>query len=261
MHGNAVAKAIAGERTAVNLAGIDTQQLERGQVLTHCGGLASTRVFDAAVEWLPGHEPEPGRMQVMLHAGTMEAPAALKTLSAVRQSKRAPASPGDPSNRPEPALTRIWLSRLLIALPGDRFVLRALSPQQTVAGGIVIDPFPSLRLSRVKTLSRLLTLRTADMPARIQFLVEEGVEGRRSADLVRATGLNEPEVLALVAKNPALVFHSPSRRVIAKAWIEDRSKRLLEWLEAFHRQNPAAGVRRWRSPGHALVRPVASLSE
>lgn len=228
VHANAVGRAIAGQRTALNLAGIDSNDLMRGQVLTHRSGLVTTRALDALVEWLPGHEPGSNRIQVMLHAGTMEATAALKILTT---------SEGSPGARS--TITRIFTSQPWLALPGDRFVLRALSPAQTLAGGTVIDPFPSLRLSRPKTLARLAKLRAADIPGRIQFLIEEAAEGRRVADLIRATGFGEPQLLAMVAANPNLMLHPPTRRVLAQSWLDDRTRRLSKWLQEFHGQNPS----------------------
>jgi selenocysteine-specific elongation factor len=208
----------------------------RGQVLTHLGSLVSTQALDAVVEWLPGHESESRRIQVMLHAGTMETTAAVKILTTIeRRGQDATSSAGKRNT-----LARIRTSQPWLALPGDRFVLRALSPQQTIAGGTVVDPFPPLRLSRPKTLGRLAVLRVANAQNRIRVLVEEGAEGRRIGDLVRASGLSETEVLALAAADPQLIFHAPARRVLAKSWVDDRSKRLLQWLEEFHAQNPAA---------------------
>jgi selenocysteine-specific elongation factor len=235
VHGRTVSRAMAGQRTAVNLAGIDSQALLRGQVLTQLGGLASTQVLDAMVEWLPGHESESRRIQVMLHAGTMEVTAAVKFLIEPEALPRGAST----SHHIHKTLARIRTSQPWLALPGDRFVLRALSPQQTIAGGAVVDPFPPLRLNRLKTVSRLTILRTTDAPSRIRFWVEEGSEGRRVVDLICASGLSEPEVLALAAADPQLIFHPLSRRVLAKSWIDDRRMRLLEWLKEFHAQNPA----------------------
>jgi selenocysteine-specific elongation factor len=236
VHGQTVYMAMAGQRTAVNLTGIEGQALMRGQVLTHVRGLSCTQALDALIEWLPGHESGSRRIQVMLHAGTMEATASLKILTALDTPSHGLLG----SAGARKTLARIRTSQPWLALPGDRFVLRALSPQQTIAGGSVVDPFPPLRLNRAKTVGRLATLRAADAPGRIHILVEEGAEGRRVADLVRISGLAEADVLALTGADPGLTFHAPTRRVLAKSWIDDRSKRLLKWLEEFHTQNPAA---------------------
>ncbi|HEX4231511.1 MAG TPA: selenocysteine-specific translation elongation factor [Bryobacteraceae bacterium] len=236
IHGHIVSKAVAGQRTAINLAGIDSQALLRGQVLTHRGGLGSTQALDAVIEWLPGQQSESRRIQAMLHAGTMEMTAAVKILTTGEPVGRgAVSSPGIRNS-----FVRVRTSQSWLALPGDRFVLRALSPQQTIAGGTVVDPFPPLRFNRAKTLSRLAILQPADAPGRIRFLIDEGIEGRRVPDLVRATGLSEAEVLAFAAADPQLVFHALTRRVLAQSWLDDRNKRLLQWLKEFHAQNPAA---------------------
>jgi selenocysteine-specific elongation factor len=234
VHGHAVVQAVAGQRTAVNLAGIDNDQLERGQVLTHSGGLADTRTLDAVVEWLPYQDPQARRIQVMVHAGAMETPAALKILDRFID----PVGDVRRSHGVSTALARIWTTHPLLALPNDRFVVRSLSPQRTIAGGTVVDPFPPLRTSRQKTLARLTSLRTANASSRIRILVEEGPEGRRLQELTRSTGLPEAQLTKLAADDPNLVLNAPTQRVLSQSWIEDRRKRLLRWLEEFHAHNP-----------------------
>src|SRR6476660_442292 len=70
VHGQAVKQAHAGQRTAVNLAGIDTAQIERGMVLAPVGRLRPTQILDMWLDVLPGaRRPIRTRSRVRFHIG------------------------------------------------------------------------------------------------------------------------------------------------------------------------------------------------
>jgi selenocysteine-specific elongation factor len=161
VHGKQVEAAMAGDRTAVNLAGADHSEVRRGFVLTPPQLLESTTVIDALLDWLPGSETPSKRQGFLLHIGTAEVLAEVKVW------------------HEEFPFARLYLPQPLLALPGDRFVLRRTSPAQTAAGGCVIDPFPPKRLNRAKTIARLNLLARADASRRVQMLVEEARNGLR----------------------------------------------------------------------------------
>jgi selenocysteine-specific elongation factor len=126
----------------------------------------------------------------------------------------------------------------VLALPGDRFVLRRTSPAQTVGGGRVIEAFPPKRLNRAKTITRLTLLARADPARRIQVLVEAARNGLRLDNLVRLTGLPSDALMQAIRKNPELV--ATAQFVLAKSWIEQRRAKLVSWLKDFHVQHPGA---------------------
>ena len=226
VHSQQVDAAAAGQRTAVNLSGVDHSELRRGFVLTHSDGLDSTSLLDVSVDWLPSAEVPRTPKQFLFHIGTAEVPASLKVLDY------------DPSQTK--TFARAWLAEPALALPGDRFVLRQPSPAQTVAGGTIIDAFPPLRLSRAKTLARLQLLSQADPAKRVATLVEESAKGRRLPELVRLTGLLKPVLKSLILENPALVFVEAMQLALSKRWIEQTRQRLVAWLREFHAKNPSA---------------------
>lgn len=224
VHGNAVNSAVAGERTAVNLSGIESSEIRRGYVLTHSGVLETTKLMDISVEWLEDFEVPRRREHLLLHIGTAEVFAAIKILHVGQGSQ---------------TLARLWLSEPVLAVPGDRFVLRRPSPAHTVAGGFVVDPFPPVRLNRTKTATRLQTLAEADFAERVQVLVEESATGRRFEDLARLTGLEETHLKSIIAGNPTLVSANGGQRVLTKTWIAQKRDKLITWLAAFHTQHPS----------------------
>lgn len=220
VHGKQVDLAMAGDRIAVNLAGIDHSEIHRGCVLTPPRLLESATAIDASIDWLAGCEIPSKRQDFLLHIGTAEVVASLKMWSA------------------QLPFARLDLSQPVLALPGDRFVVRRTSPAQTVAGGCVLDAFPPKRLPRAKAAARLARLAEADMARRIQVLVEDARNGLRLEDLPRRTGLTSDTLAAAIHGNPELVL--TMQFVLAKSWVEQRRAKLVAWLEDFHAKHPAA---------------------
>jgi selenocysteine-specific elongation factor len=220
VHGKQVGMATAGDRTAVNLAGVEHAEIRRGCVLTPPQLLEPTVTIDATIDWLAGAEIPAKRQGFMLHIGTAEVLANLKMWD------------GGSS------FARLQLANSVLALPGDRFVLRRASPPQTVAGGCVIDAFPPKRLNRAKAVARLTQLAGASGSHRIPMLVEAARNGLRLEDLVRLTGLSSDALRQAIHKNPELVATAPF--VLAKSWIEQRRAKLVSWLKDFHAAHPAA---------------------
>ncbi len=131
-HGHPAEVALPGARTALDLVGIEISEIEAGDVLTSRPvpqGLA----FDARLRLLERASPLAHGTRVRLHHGTRA------TNARVRLSGAGELAPG------ESLFARIRPEEPLVVLPGDRFVLRALTPQVTIGGGTVLDPAPSGR--------------------------------------------------------------------------------------------------------------------
>ncbi len=227
VHGAPVATAHAGQRTAVNLAGIDHPEIRRGMILTHKSGFETTKTLDVSIDWLRDDEIPQARKQFLFHAGTAEIPAVLKVLSHEAEKR---------------TIARVFLSEAALVLPGDRFILRQSSPAQTVAGGVVIDAFPARRFNRAKTIARLRSLVEAVLPKRLEILVGESAAGRRIPELTRLTGQPGAAIQSLVSRNPTLMFEPANQRVVTKAWVEEGRRKLVGWLTAFHAKNPSAAA-------------------
>ena len=226
VHGSAVETAHAGQRTAVNLTGVEAGQIPRGFVLTHGDGLESTRAVDVLIDWLSESAIPGSRQDFLFHFGTSEVKAALRTLHREPGIRR--------------TFGRMYLDEPVLMLPGDRFVLRRPSPALTVAGGVILDPFPPLRLNRARSVARMQKLVNADLAARIQLLVEEQGLGRSLQNLVRMMGRPAGQIKAAIAQNASLLFAESAQRAVGKAWLEDRRKKLVTWLAAYHAKNPSS---------------------
>jgi len=128
VHGDNADRARAGERTAVNLPGVEHTELHRGMVLSDAGRFVTVTRLDCKLDLLPSAKPLKNRAPVHFHAGTAEIEAEVRYLD-----RRSALKPG------ESAWTRIVLKEPALILPGDRFIIRMFSPVTTIGGGVVAD--------------------------------------------------------------------------------------------------------------------------
>ena len=138
VHDEPLERADAGQRVALNLAGIDRRAVSRGDVLTAPGAVVPTTVIDAALDVRDAEHAQ----RVHVHHGTREAPARLASLG------------GD--------LWQLRLERPLLARAGDHLVVRSLAPPDTLGGGIVVDPRARRHGPRPDLVARLERLRRGE---------------------------------------------------------------------------------------------------
>jgi selenocysteine-specific elongation factor len=135
VHGQMADAAVAGQRTALNLAGASTEDLSRGMTLAPVATFTATRRVDVQLRLLSSApRPLKSRPRVHFHSNTMETVAEI-TLHGSKQL-----APGSE------AFARLKLPEAALLLPGDRFILRQFSPVVTIGGGIVLDPTPIPRM-------------------------------------------------------------------------------------------------------------------
>src|ERR1035438_4244271 len=127
VHGAAADCAVAGQRTALNLAGISTEDLARGMTLATADTFRSTSRVDARLSLLASAKPLKDGARVHFHAYTME------TIAEVRLYETKQLKPG------EEAFAQLRLVEPVLLLPLDRFIVRQFSPVVTIGGGILLD--------------------------------------------------------------------------------------------------------------------------
>ncbi len=223
VHGRATPEAAAGQRTAVNLAGVEAKQIERGAVLTLPNILEATTIFDAIVDWLDAKPAARQRQSLRLYAGCMESTADVRLIGAFDKNR---------------TLTRVSSRDPLLVLPGDRFVLR--NAETTVGGGEVVDSTPPIRLNREKTCRRLKRLLDEGDAGRLFLLVEESTQGRKISNLVKVTGWTPVKIRQLAEADKRLYISEAEQRILNVAWLEQKRGQALAWVENFHRSNPSS---------------------
>ena len=257
VHGEAVERASAGTRTAVNLAG-DVEGLARGEVLARPGTLRATSMIDADLSLLPGARPLADGTRVRVHVASAEVLARVRLLGAESL---------DPGRG---ALAQLRLEGPAVAGRGDRLVLRSYSPADTIGGAVVVDPLPPRRRSADRLLVERLRDAAAPVDAAEAVVAEAGPAGieapvlaaRLTVPLARlATELPARATLALLSQDPALV--------VSRDALERLGGSALAALEAFHRGQPLkAGMPREELrerafgsvPGAVFERVLADLA-
>jgi selenocysteine-specific elongation factor len=167
VHGKQVGQAVAGERTALNLAGIEMEDLARGTTFTASDIFEATKQIDVSLSLLSSAKAIKDRASVHFHAYTFE------TVAEVRLHGTKRIEPG------ETALARLRLSAPTLLLPGDRFIIRQFSPVTTIGGGIVLDSQPLGRVPKQGVVPFLRILESGDtseiLKARIQRRANQGL--------------------------------------------------------------------------------------
>jgi selenocysteine-specific elongation factor len=225
VHGATAGRAVAGQRTAVNLADIEPAELARGNALSEPAVFRAVSQVDCRLQLLPTAKPLKHRAPVHFHSGTAEIEAQVRLLEGT-----APLQPGGT------AYVRLVLRDAALLLPGDRFIIRMFSPVATIGGGVVLDiavgavgkPAPA----------RLDVLASADAADRIALLVRETPFGMGMAGLVARTGLVEPEIAAAAARAPLIAIPQPQPWYVDRAWFHAARARMVETVREFHRMNP-----------------------
>src|SRR5207248_2300724 len=152
-HNQPVEEARPGSRTAVNLSGLDHSEVRRGDVLALPGTLPASRRLDARLVVLPGVQPLRHHQQLQMYHETSEVMIELNLLER------------DELRGGEAGWVQPFPTRPVVALDGDRFILRVPSPAATVAGGVIVDSAPRRHRRRDPAVLKDLAAREHADPA------------------------------------------------------------------------------------------------
>ena len=251
--GTTVERSFAGQRTAINLAGIEHTALRRGMALAAPGKFRATRRLDARLELLPSAPKLKHRAQVHFHLGTSE------TLAEVLLYGPRELAPG------QNAFAQFRLRDEVLVLPGDRFIIRQFSPVTTIGGGLVLDPLA--RRPLLKDTGRVPFLEILQGTDRAQILaamVERAPLGLALEEITGRTGWPDPEARSTAARitesRHARNVHSDSVLLVSATLFEDVRQKIAARVERFHKENPLLpGIARedLRSAIGRRVRPEA----
>jgi len=229
--GKSVARASAGQRTAVNLAGIEHTALQRGMVLAAPGKFRTTRRIDARLDLLPSAPKLKQRCRVHFHIGSSE------TIAEIHLYDCSELLPG------QSALVHLRLQDETLALPGDRFIARQFSPVTTVGGGVVLDGLVRRPLARDTTrVAFLETLERGDRAESLAAMAERSPLGLALDEIVARTGWVDSEVRDVAQKLAAsgrvkLVAAEPLLLVPVNSF-EQARQRIATKVESFQKENP-----------------------
>ena len=231
VHGSTADQAIAGQRTALNLAGVQMEELARGMALAAPGMFESTQKFEVQISLLKDAKPLKNRARVHFHAFTSETIAEV-ALRGVTELK-----PGSS------AFAQLRTAEPLLLLPGDRAILRQFSPVITIGGAVVLDAFPMPRQKQDAVQCFLQTLSSGNrQEALLARIARRGDKGLSLAAAAREAGLKQsvlqPMIVALIQQKQ--IIQVGEFLLSADAMQKTREK-LVATLEAFHKANPLVG--------------------
>jgi selenocysteine-specific elongation factor len=223
VHSEAASKAIAGQRTAINLPGIEAQQIARGMVLADADRFAAVRQFTCVLEALPDAPPIKHRAPVHLHVGTAEIEAEVRLFreSALPAGGR--------------TYARIVLRQDALLVPRDRFIIRRFSPVSTIGGGVVLDIGPLRTRKSGDVKERLAKIEQASTPEWVHLLVRESGAGIARTSLMARTGLTPGEIDEAIRGNKSIV--SLPGWLVDRSWVDALRETLIARIRQFHRES------------------------
>src|SRR5881392_2015443 len=229
--GKTVERATPGQRTAVNLAGIEHTALKRGMVLAAPGKFRKTRRIDVRLELLPSARKMKPGARLHFHAGTAE------TIAEVFLHGDQQLAPGGT------ALANLKLQDEVLVLAGDRFIVRQFSPVVTIGGGAVLDPLA--RRPMLRDAGRAAFLRTLERQngeETLAAMTARALLGLGLAEIVARTGWTETEIHRVVDKlhttgRVRRVSSEPLVLVAGKLFEEVRMK-IVDKVAKFQKENP-----------------------
>jgi selenocysteine-specific elongation factor len=225
VHGSSAEAAIAGQRTALNLAGLSTEDLARGMTLATADTFRSTSRVDALLSLLPSAKPFKDGARVHFHAYTTETIAEAR-LYGIKQLK-----PGDE------AYAQLKFDEPMLLLPGDRFIVRQFSPVVTIGGGVVLDASPMSRKRRAEDATAFLNVMRDGSPEQLlaAHAARRGAIGLRLDDIPGEMNIRREEATKLAAK-AGLVWCNPV--LVAPAAFAEVKADALRAVKKFHDANP-----------------------
>jgi len=232
VHGATAAEAVAGQRTAINLGGVEVGQIDRGETLVLPGALSVTRRVDAVIDLLQSTKALKHGARVRLHHGTAEVLGRVSIAGTENE-----VAPG--AN----ALVRLRLERPAALTRGDRFIIRAYSPPVTIGGGVVLDPAPTRPGVRsAEGLDSLVKIgldpagQEADAVA--SLVTAAGLAGIARESLVARAGVAPTGVTGMLQALTGRGVVTAGERVVAASHLARASDALVTLIAAFHRAQP-----------------------
>ncbi|MFZ1052336.1 MAG: selenocysteine-specific translation elongation factor [Candidatus Sulfotelmatobacter sp.] len=230
VHGQTAEAAVAGQRTALNLAGASTEDLSRGMTLTPPAIFETTRRADISLRLLSSAErPLKDRARVHFHSYTME------TVAEVLLHGTKQIAPG------EQAFARLKLPEPALLLPGDRFILRQFSPVVTIGGGTLLDAAPIPRMPGQADFLKVLAGGNAETILRTRIARRQHA-GISMSRLIAETGWTKSFIEAQLAQAVRekrvvrigeLILHLPA--------LETLKLCIVDTVDDFHKKSRLTG--------------------
>ncbi len=237
VHSREVEIVEAGHRTAINLQGIEKNEINRGDMAATPGSLVSSTLLDADLHYLGANSKElKNRTQVRVHVGTRE------VIGRIVLMESDVAQPG------EEDFVQIILQEPVAVWPGDRYVVRSYSPITTIGGGSILNNAPRKR-KRTTQHDREMNRRAfstcqngSPEDKMLLFLEESGLEGLTTDQLAGRLGFFgkklKKELQAPLSSGKIMVVDSERQRLLAAPIVKQLTTTILSRLKQYHSGHP-----------------------
>ncbi len=226
-HGKPTQTAFAGQRVAINLQGVEKEELRRGDAVVIPGRFIPTKKIDANVELLSDAPPLKNKALVHFHLATAE------TIARVILYGR------DELKQHERCYCQFRLQDPVVSMTGDRYIIRRFSPVETIGGGEVLDPSPSRRKKKAgledleifdkNNLTEKIS--TKVLQSGLQGISIKAIEGWVKAETIAI----EDSVKKLSGKGLLLTLEDI---LIHRTMLDSFRERAVQILKNFHSKNP-----------------------
>lgn len=230
VHGAKCTEAFAGMRVAVNIAGVETEAIERGSQIASPGTLKSAITFDAVLQLLPSAKPLRDRSRVRVHIGTAEVIGRVRILDE-REALEAGSR----------AFVQFRSEAVLACARGDRFVVRSYSPMVTIGGGTVLDVEPPRHRKGNRDSLQALEARERGTPEDVvEGILQRFAFGLTKKELPGIATLPQEEADSVVQGlcEGKKAYLLSGERVIHAAQLQRATDRAFTALERYHQQYP-----------------------
>ncbi len=253
VHNQPVEEAWSGQRTAINLQGMEKSNITRGDVLVRPQTVWPSQRLDVALEYLAANSKNlKNRTLVRLHTGTNEVIARLILLT------KDELSPG------EKTFAQLVLVDKVAVVAGEHFVLRSYSPITTIGGGRIIDPQPvkHKRLNE-KTSRDLNQLQNGSLTEKISVIMERArFNGINLKGLAFRSGVNAGKIKEalghLFSRQLAVLLDSEDTTVISGSFYKQLEELVVAKITSYHEKNPLQEGIPKEELKAALNRPISA---
>jgi selenocysteine-specific elongation factor len=234
VHNADVEEVLPGQRTAINLQGIERTTIQRGDVIATPSSLESSHMLDVHLELLPStSRPVKSRAKVRFHTGTAEN---LATLVLLEGDELLPGKEG---------FAQIRFDQPVIARRGDRFVLRSYSPVHTIGGGTVLHSLPHKHKGQGKAeaAKALEVLLHGDDPAIVLWHVKDaewaGISEQELSIRANVPSKSYQKILQnFISQRQIILYDKENRRLLHPDALESLKQAIVGALTDYHQRFP-----------------------
>jgi len=229
VHGESREMALAGERTSLNLPDVDLERLHRGQQVVRPATLRPSQIITARLDLLPDAKPLKEQTRIRFHLLSAELLGNVRFIDETEEAIKAGTT----------AYVQIRLESPVVAVAGDRFVIRRYSPAFTIGGGVVLDAHLP-KMSHGTRQEILQTLASGSLPERVDLMTRlAGMRGLTIEEVQARTAVRVDALRKQLGNIARLATIAEGRWLHADV-LADFRRRSIEFLDRYFKANRIA---------------------